>query len=188
MKSYSQVTAEVDGIIDRIREQYHAPDLDGVTIDALFVYDMEGSEPVLKHGGYPAQATVGITPIKDRALGMADAVIVIDRSNWLTLTSKQRDALIDHELYHLDRVVEADTEVPENDAVDRPKLKIRKHDHQVGIFSEILRRHGKDSAEQRMVQAIFDDAGQGYWNFDVPALPPAPTQTPLRVVSGRGAH
>src|SRR5688572_14583485 len=104
-KSYSNVTAEVDGIIERMRSDYH-PDLEGVTVAALFVYDLESSEAVLTHGGYPAQAVVRITPVRDRALGVADAVIVIDRSNWLTLNSAQRDALLDHELYHLDRVLD----------------------------------------------------------------------------------
>lgn len=171
MKTYSPASEDVERTIERVRLEYHSPDLDGVTIAALFVYDMEASEPVLMHGGYPAQATVRITPVKDRALGMADAVIVIDRSNWLTLSLKQGDALIDHEIYHLERAVDKDTDLPLCDAVDRPKLKMRRHDYQVGMFSEILRRHGNASAEQRMVQAIFDDAGQGYWSFEVPALP-----------------
>lgn len=146
MKTYSQASDDVERTIARMRLEHYAPDLDGVTIAALFVYDTEASEPVLMHGGYPAQATVRITPVKDRALGMADAVIVIDRSNWLTLTVAQRDALIDHEMYHLERATDPDTELPLTDAVDRPKLKMRRHDRQYGWFDAIAERHGRASA------------------------------------------
>ncbi len=121
MKSYSLASADLTAIIDAVRDEYHL-ELDGVTVAALFVYDLEATEPVLTHGGYPAQAICRITPVRDRALGVADAVIVVDRSNWLTLTQPQRAALIDHELYHLERAVDEETEIPKTDAVDRPKL------------------------------------------------------------------
>lgn len=165
MKSYSLASEDVMRIIERIREEYHAPDLDGVTISALFVYDLEATEPVLTHGGYPAQAVCRITPVRDRALGVADAVIVIDRSNWLTLTQKMRDALIDHEINHLDRVVDEETELPKSDAVDRPKLRIRKHDHQFGWFDIVAQRHGDDSPEVRQAQQLMAATGQLYLDF-----------------------
>jgi hypothetical protein len=164
---------EVDGIIERMRADYH-PDHEGVTVAALFVYDLESSEAVLKHGGYPAQAVVRITPVRDRALGVADAVIVIDRSNWLTLTSPQRDALLDHELYHLERVVEEDTQAPIFDAVDRPKLTIRRHDHQFGWFDEIANRHGEHSAEVRQARQLIAATGQLYLDFGSKPANPRP--------------
>lgn len=169
MKTYSPASEDVERTIERVRLEYHAPDLDGVTIAALFVYDMEASEPVLMHGGYPAQATVRITPVKDRALGMADAVIVIDRSNWLTLTMAQRDALIDHEITHLERAVDKDTELPLCDAVDRPRLKMRRHDRHYGWFDAVAERHGKASAEVRQAVALIESTGQLYWDFEARA-------------------
>lgn len=165
MKSYSHASEDVERIIERMLEQYHAPELDDVTIAALFVYDLESSEPVLTHGGYAAQAVCRITPVRDRALGVADAVIIIDRSNWLTLTQKQRDALIDHELNHLERVVDEDTEAPQTDAVDRPKLRIRKHDHQFGWFDIVAERHGDDSPEVRQARQLIAATGQLYLDF-----------------------
>lgn len=165
MKSYSQASEDVMRIIERVRIEYYSPDLDGVTVAALFVYDLEASEPVLTHGGYPAQAVCRITPVRDRALGVADAVIVIDRSNWLMLTQNQREALIDHELHHLERVVDEDTELPKIDAVDRPKLAIRKHDHQFGWFDVIAERHGDASPEVRQAKQLIAATGQLYLDF-----------------------
>lgn len=165
MKTYSQASDDVLRTIERIREEFHAPDLDGVTVAALFVYDMEATEPVLTHGGYPAQAMCRITPVRDRALGVADAVIVIDRSHWLTLNVQAREALIDHELYHLERVVDEDTELPKTDAVDRPKLRIRKHDHQFGWFDAIAERHGEASPEVRQAKQLIAATGQLYLDF-----------------------
>lgn len=173
MKTLSTVSEDVERIIARIMRQYHSPDLDGVTVSALFVYDMEATEPVLKHGGYPAAAVMAITPLKQRALGVADAVITIDRSTWLTLSQPQRDALIDHELYHLERCVDKQTELPKCDAIDRPKLKIRRHTHQIGFFTHIIERHKTASAEYRMVKALFDDCGQAYWEFEPKGAPPS---------------
>lgn len=171
MKSYSQASDDVLRTIERMRNEYHSPDLDGVTVAALFVYDLEATEPVLMHGGYPAQAVCRITPIRDRALGVADVVIVVDRSNWLMLAGRQRDALIDHELNHIERVVDEDTELPKTDAVDRPKVRIRKHDFEIGVFAIIAERHGEASPEVRAVRQLLQATSQMAMDFS-----PAPAQ------------
>lgn len=166
MKTYSLASDDLIRTIERVREQYYSPDLDGVTITALFVYDMDASEPVLTHGGYPAQAVCRITPTRDRALGVDDVVILVDRSNWLTLAARQRDALIDHEIHHIERVIDDETELPKTDAVDRPKLSIRKHDHQFGWFDAVAHRHGDASAELRQARALIESTGQMYFVFE----------------------
>lgn len=165
MKSYSHASDDVLRTIERMRDEYYSPDLDDVTIAALFVFDLEATEPVLTHGGYPAQAVCRLTPVRDRALGVADAVILIDRSNWLMLGAKQRDALMDHELHHLERVVDEETDLPKTDAVDRPKLAIRKHDFQIGFFTEIAERHGDASPEVRLCKQLIAATGQLYLDF-----------------------
>src|SRR5690242_2471541 len=98
MKTYS-IARDVEPTIKNVIYEHHG-ELIGVSVGALFVYDEEHSEPVLTHQGYPAQAMVKITPLRDRVMGVADAVIVCDRATWLTLSQPQRDALIDHELTH----------------------------------------------------------------------------------------
>lgn len=172
-KSYSHASEDVTRAIERMRAAYHFA-IEGVTVAALFVFDLEATEPVLMSGGYPAQAIVRITPVRDRALGVADAVIVIDRSVWISLTPAQRDGLVDHELYHLERVLEEDTGVPKNDAVDRPKLCIRKHDHQFGWFDEIAARHGEASPEVRQAKSLIAATGQLYLDFGKTPANPRP--------------
>jgi hypothetical protein len=181
MKTYSRVPEEVDRIIETLRLEFH-PQIEGVTIQALFVYDDESQDKVLQHGGYPAQALVRLTPTRDRALGVADAVIVIDRANWLALSGQQRDGLLDHELYHLERVVDED-DLPQVDAVNRPKLALRKHDHQFGWFDEIAHRHGDNSPEVRQAKQLIAQTGQLYLDFGRAANPrPGPGMQP------RGTH
>lgn len=168
MKIYSQAP-DVTGCIEKIQAAHHEG-LEGVTVSALFVFDDESSVSVLKHQGYPAGAVVRITPLKDRALGMADATIVVDRSGWLALSARQRDALIDHELTHLE--VKTDEEegakdpVPVFDGLGRPKLLMRKHDHQFGWFDEVAQRHGEASPEVRQARALMESSGQLYFDFE----------------------
>lgn len=163
MKTYSHAP-DADSCIAKVQLDYHA-ELQDVTVSALFVFDLESTECVLKHQGYPAQAVIRITPTRDRALGMADANIVVDRSNWLSLSQRQRDALVDHELTHLERVLDKETERPVFDVLERPKLRLRHHDHQFGWFDEIAQRHGDASPEVRQAKRLMESSGQLYFDF-----------------------
>jgi Putative phage metallopeptidase len=109
---------------------------------------------------------VRIPPLKDRALGIADAQIVIDRAGWLALSQRQRDALVDHELTHLTRKIDKETGEMLVDILDRPKLVMRKHDHQHGWFDEIAQRHGEASPEVRQARRLIESSGQLYFDFE----------------------
>lgn len=163
MNTYS-AAPDVDTCIGKMRAQYH-DDLTGVTVAALFIFNSEATEAVLKHQGYPAAAVCRITPIRERALGMADASIVVDRSSWLALSQRQRDALIDHELTHLMRSLNDDTGAFEFDSLDRPKLNMRRHDRQFGWFDQIAQRHGQASYEVKQARMLMEQSGQLYFDF-----------------------
>lgn len=168
MKTYSAASTDLWDAIERMRTEYH-PELKGVTVAALFVFDEEHGKQVLKLNGYWCAAVVSITPIKQRALGVADAVIIVDRSCWLTYGPARRDALIDHELQHLLRVVAPPSETsaggPVYDAVNRPKLTARRHDHELGWFDEVARRHGEESMEVRQARELVNTTQQLYFSF-----------------------
>lgn len=170
MKTFSQAP-DVTLSIDAIQLEHHE-DLAGVLVAGLYAFDTESSEPVLKHQGYPAGAVVRITPLKDRALGMADATIVVDRAGWLALSARQRNALVDHELTHLTRKVDKETGELVCDALDRPKLVMRRHDHQFGWFDEVAQRHGEASPEVRQARVLMEKSGQLYFDFEPRATVP----------------
>lgn len=175
MKTYSAGSTEVELTIERVRKQFYrckqrdvfdAESLENVTIGALFVFDIEdSSKQALQHGGYPAAAMIRITPLRERALGVADAVIIIDRAVWLSMKTDQCDALIDHELHHLVRDIDEDTMRPKTDAVDRPKLLMRKHDRQFGWFDAVADRHGENSMEVRQARSLLAETSQLYFDF-----------------------
>lgn len=169
MKTYSPAP-DADTCIARMHDEHHS-ELDGVTVTALFIFDTEASECVLKHQGYPAAAVVRITPVRDRVLGIADATIVVDRSYWLLYSQRQRDALIDHELTHLTRVLDKETGNPVYDVLDRPKLAMRRHDHQFGWFDEVAQRHGDASPEVRQAKRMMESSGQLYFDFSRRVMP-----------------
>ena len=80
-------------------------------------------------------ATAEKTSAKVKALSEPagyDFVIIVSYPTWLNLTSKQRSAVVDHELTHCF--------VEENDDTGEATTKILPHD--VDEFEEIIRRHG----------------------------------------------
>jgi putative metallopeptidase len=172
MKVYSSASIDLETAIESMVREYH-PDLAQVRIAALFMFDDENSDPVLMHNGYPAGAVVRITTLRERALGMADAVIVVDRAYWQTITHMQHCALIDHELTHLGRKLDSDTQQPIFDALGRPKLQMRRHDHQLGWFDEVAQRHGENSIEMRQARDLVQSTYQLYFEFG-PPKPPEP--------------
>jgi Ftsk gamma domain/Putative phage metallopeptidase len=188
MKTYSKASTDVLTHIANMQSHFH-PKLKDVTVDALFAFDEEHSGSVLKHQGYSAAAVVSITPLKGRALGTADAVIVVDRATWIDLKAPQRDALIDHELNHLYWDVDNEGR-PKSDGLGRPKLGMRRHDLQIGFFTDILERHGDASFEARQArnmlvvvsQARFDFDGTSSVNRETGELHGAPSQS-LRTVT-----
>lgn len=162
-KAYSKASTDVMSRIDRLREDYY-PELDGVQIQALFVFEDEPG-PCLKHGGYAAAAVTKIVPVAQRAAGLGDAIIVVDRYVWEHLPTKAKDALLDHELYHIERDIDEKSGRPKADVLGRPKLKLRLHDHQLGWFDEIAQRHGEWSIEVRQAKQLMETGKQLYFDF-----------------------
>jgi hypothetical protein len=178
MKTYSPAP-DVHDVLNHIAYEYHI-ELAGVKIATLFAFDDESSLPTLKHQGYPAQAIARIVSVRDRALGMADANIIVDRASWLTLSQPQREALLDHELTHLTRKLDDESGQPLADVLGRPKLAIRQHDHQFGWFDEIAQRHGDASPEVRQAKRLMESSGQLYFNFGPRTTTPLYGNVPVR--------
>lgn len=171
----SNIDDSVEVMAARLLRQFetHAPLLDAkVRIDYVFAYpDVdENGIPVndaLKHHGVKALGIAKIIPCDRRAKGEADAEIKLDGKWWESVDDPEREAVLDHELHHLNPVADGkDTEgrtVFKKDSNGRPKLRMRKHDIDIGWFNIIAQRHGAVSIERKQAAQIMEQCGQLYW-------------------------
>jgi hypothetical protein len=152
MTTYVRGHSEIEPYVTKMLERYHPQLRDAkVTFTYLFAHaavDKNGDPkgPAVRFGGYAALAVIKIIGLKERADTRADAELTIDGDRWPELSEAGRYALVDHELEHLELKHDKDGNVQRDD-LNRPKLVIRKHDHQFGWFDAIVRRHGKDAIE-----------------------------------------
>ncbi len=155
--------------------QNHQVRIDYITAQATVDDDGVPTGPAVSHGGYPAWAVAKILQSKDRVMGRGDCEIVIDGDRWPLLSDEQKDALLDHELYHFSLKLDKYGAVVMDD-IHRPKMKLRKHDHQFGWFDEIAKRHGANSIEVgQFVNLCHDESGQYFLPFiDVQRLKVSP--------------
>lgn len=161
-KHYERGDEEMRETLQRARDLWHMH-IEDVTVGLLCVRsdDPDKEEQVLKHAKYPAAAMVKIISAELRAAGMPDAMIIVDGFCWDSMTDEERLAVMDHELFHIDWLVDAEG-THKRDRQGRPKLSIRLHDRQYGWFDAIAARLGRASAEVRQARQLADEQGQLY--------------------------
>lgn len=177
MPLYEKANAECYRICENMLKLYHGSLVDvGVTVDILFAKpkpDKNGeTDPAavtVKHGGYPAAAVVKVNSFKLRAQGHADAEITIDHERWTVTPEDRKDALIDHELEHLELKLDKDGNVARDD-LDRPMLKLRPHDHQFGWFDSVARRHGAASYEMQQYGDFSENVAERWRRYTLEEL------------------
>lgn len=99
--TYQTADDVVTRAVTKIMKQYHAPLANaGVTVRCLFAVNSTDA-PAVKHGGYPALATIKINSLQNRVEGKCDATMVIDEVAWKEMSDEEQEALVDHELEHL---------------------------------------------------------------------------------------
>jgi hypothetical protein len=136
----------------------------GVKVGIIFAYNPDG-EAAVKHGGYPALAKIKPVPLKDRLSKEYDAELIIDEKAYRDLKDEQREALLDHELSHIntvdlntDELAEArahDEKAPswKLDDLGRPKLRTVLGDWNVGDgFKQVVVRHGDMAIEYENIR------------------------------------
>jgi hypothetical protein len=166
MKTYAPAPADIEERVVALVVK-HYPDLlkYGIRIDVVAVTVDDKDASAVQLHGYECLGTMGVVPVKHRALGRGDAELLIDLRRYREelASDAARDAFLDHELYHL--MVIKEGPVALTDSANRPRLKIRKHDRQFGWFDEIARRHGGNAFEVRQAQRLAAEAGQIYFGF-----------------------
>lgn len=156
----------IAGAVLRLHET-HTPLVSAkVTVDYVFAFpklDDDGHPrgDALTKNGVKALGLCRIIPLKDRALGRADAEISIDGNWWEQASDEERVALLDHELHHIS--VKDKNGLFLADDLHRPLLKLRKHDVEIGWFDVVAARNGSSSQEQIQARKILDEHGQFYW-------------------------
>lgn len=113
--------------------------------------DGQPKGPALRHAGYPALALAQITSHKNRAGGMADALIIVDADALPDWTPNRLKAILHHELTHFELKLDEEGNLL-TDKGFRPRLWLRPHDRQIGGFDYIAELYGDDSPEMVQVK------------------------------------
>lgn len=170
-KTIEKAPPEIVEVCQAMMAKYHG-DLvaAGVTISLLLASDDKG--PSVKLHGKSCCAVVGINGLRDRIEGKPDVTIIVANEWWRAAKPAERDAVLDHELYHL--VVERGPDIPDHEEVEgspgelrkfyrpsfkldkigRPQVKMRLHDWDLGGFAEIVQRHGEAAVERQAFRGV----------------------------------
>jgi len=145
--TYEKAKEDVHKLVAAVQKKYHTELTNqSVRVGVIFANNTEGAS--VKKGGYPCVGKISIVSLKDRCEKDYEAELVIDLT-WRTEgTSKHHEALIDHELSHLELVEDEEEGGFKKDDLGRPSLKIKLGDWNVGDgFQSVIERHGDYAVE-----------------------------------------
>lgn len=165
-KHYSRAPDECTGRVEHLLKCFY-PELvkAGVKIDLLSVAHDDDNKPALTLHGVACLAVVSINNVKERTKGAGDATITIDEMRYLDLEDAEKDALLDHEIHHLELRLDKKTGAVKLDCRGRPRLGTKKHDYDFGFFKVIAERHGRASLEVRATTRFFLAEKQAFFDF-----------------------
>lgn len=170
MPTFSPAKQDVRDLVAEVMAAYHEELITAeVTVSTLMAHPTEkerekGPPPYLKLHGYPAAAVVKATPYERRVQGVQDVTLKVDRMTWDELDDAGRVALIDHELEHIEIRSDDEGGIATDDC-GRPKIGMRLHDHQIGVFRSIINRHGIKSLDAQQVVGLFKAYKQKFFSF-----------------------
>lgn len=160
--TFHDADALTSALLAEVMRAYHPRLAEaGVIVGVLMAENPDG--PAIKHGGYAAAATMKPESAIERAKWSRDALLKIDQREWDDLDDDRREALLDHELSHIDRIDlkgdELRQAVADNaprwklDDRGRPKLRSVPGDFNVGdAFNAVIARHGLAAIEYRNIE------------------------------------
>lgn len=172
MPTYQKCGTEISELANDILCSYesHQPILDArVKIDFVFAFgdvdpdSGEKTNDAITVRGRRAFGEARKIKLKDRAMGRGDAEVCIDGDWWNhEATPQMKRALLDHELHHITPKMDKHGNVKMDD-LNRPEVKLREHDVEIGWFAEVAARNGADSMEQIQAKNIHERFGQYFW-------------------------
>jgi hypothetical protein len=110
----------------------------------------EPKGPALKVHGVQAAGSVRINSLKDRSQGLADATVLLDGDRWDDWPEQTQRALLSHELTHLEPTGAVDD-------LGRPKLEMRQHDADVGVFFGVMETFLEAALDTQVVAKLTED-------------------------------
>jgi hypothetical protein len=117
---------------------------------------------LFKHGGWESKGRTILGRVKVvgddiRSTFGYDAIIYLNRNAWVMFSPVQKKYLLDHELCHLDVVVDKnfDTKIGED---GRPKLTTNPHD--LEDFVAVVKRHGLIMEDMKRLAKVLIESKQ----------------------------
>lgn len=174
-KTYLSATTEASSILNELRDEYF-PFTNQLEHDLLirlqFVLGDEKT-PALTKGGWPCEALISVPSTKMRAAGAPDVLIELDGGAWVNLIETEKKALIHHELEHMElqKLKRRKNEAGEEfyscklDVLERPVVKLRKHDYECGGFARIHELYADASPEARQLEVASAHLSQQVFAF-----------------------
>ena len=93
--------------------------------------------------------------------GCGDVEIRLDGDLIKHMDEEQILALMDHEVTHIQVRENKDGEILFDD-LGRPKIDLRKHDHEFGWFDEVAQRWGESSMEVKQAKQLVNQIRESY--------------------------
>ncbi len=162
MATFRKAEASVCKMVVQCAQKYHPTLVSvGVTVETLMAHgqvnkDGEITGPALKKNGVRAEAMIRRTSHKDRVAGLSDAILYLDGDTWGGHSEPRQIALIDHELTHLELVEDGDGGYVLDDCF-RPKLKLKPHDAEIGVFFSVMQKHGSEALDTALCAQLAQD-------------------------------
>lgn len=158
MAWHQKAGSGVHDLCNRIMEQdYTEINEAGVTVEVLFAYapkDEETGEPLtpaVKVHGVPAAAKIQVMSQANRAAGSADVRITVDGDRWQDWSDRRQEAVLAHEIHHIELKRDEEGNILLDDC-HRPKIKLKQHDLDLGVFFPIMKRYGEDAIDTKLVK------------------------------------
>ena len=162
--SYHECPQQIADMAHGLRRKNHS-ELEEADVTICYLWARNDTGPAITYRGWPAKALVRINNLRDRVAGLADATILIDEELFSEMTDASQLSLLDHELHHLEVRRDKEGAVAVDD-VNRPKLRIRPHDFNLGGFHLMADRWGKESHEAQGYMDLTRVWHQASFNFD----------------------
>jgi hypothetical protein len=187
---YQPASAELLGVVKQIMERFHNDQFRSGA-EPVVLMATDSAKPPVKWNGVETIARVRKIPQRDRAAGLGDFEVIIDKAKWEARNRYQRLAVIDEALCYvhpyLSEVTDGDGETAafERDAGGRPRLKITPPGFAAFGFAEVIERHGVNAEGYGRALAAYQEARRAALsNRDVE---PEPEPAAAASQSGGGA-